>query len=234
MSFPRFKNRKIEGGAATTATLATFAGTEAERIGNVAEVASVASVAGVLPQNAFFAQPAPAAASIDLAAFHERGAIREYDGVMPREEADQAAAREMGFDTAADLYRAAIEAWRSEVIAAPETKLHGFDKLKSVSLHFLDSDWALIALAAGWDELALFAVHQGRATRERLDAQGLFPVLAWGTHRYSIAGFDANACLLRTSNGAELRQQRHRANFDAALAWWLHPTLSHGERSCEA
>ena len=78
------------------------------------------------------------------------------------------------------------------------------------------------ALAAGWDEVALFGVHGGEAPRERLDRWGVLPFLSWGTHTYSIVGFERDFCLLRTSGGSELRQQRHRANFDAAVVWWLH------------
>ena len=74
----------------------------------------------------------------------------EYDGGMSRLDAEDAAAREMGFDTASALYSDVIASWRSEVIAAPETKLHGFDKLKAVSLRFLASEWASKALEAGW------------------------------------------------------------------------------------
>jgi hypothetical protein len=133
---------------------------------------------------------------------------------------------------APDAIAAPLASWRAFILAAPTTAARGFDKLAAVSLRFLDSEWASKAVASLWDAVSLFGIHGGPAPRERLDAWGLLPLLAWGTHRYSIFGFDAHACLLRTSNGATLRQQRHRANFDAALAWWLHPTLSHGERSC--
>jgi hypothetical protein len=162
---------------------------------------------------------------IDLAAFHERAAIMEYDGGMPRGEADQAAAREMCFATPEALYRAAIEAWRLEIAAAPQTGIPGFDKLAAVSLRFLGGDWAPKALAADWDETALFAVHEGKAPQERHDAWGLIPVLAWGIHRCTIETFGRDACLLRTQHDATLRQPRTRANFDEALPWWRHPGI---------
>jgi hypothetical protein len=145
-------------------------------------------------------------------------------------EADRAAAREMGFDTAAALYRAAIEAWRSEIAAAPSTGIRDFDKLAAVSLRFLDSDWAVKALAAGWDETALFAVHEGQAPKERTDAWGLIPVLAWDFHGCTIEGFSRDACALRTRRGGMLRQPRMRANVDQAAPFWRHPGIVNASR----
>jgi hypothetical protein len=155
----------------------------------------------------------------------------EYDGGLPRIEAENEAAREMGFDGAESLYRAAILSWRADIEAAPETKLHSFDKLKDVSLRFLASEWPMKALAAGWDEVALFGVHESAAPRERLDAQGLVPLITWGVLGCTILGLDRHAAALRTQQGSTLHQPRMRANFDAALVWWRHSTLTHGERS---
>jgi hypothetical protein len=166
----------------------------------------------------------------------ERAAIMEHDGGLPRMEAEKAAAREMGFAAAEVLYRAAIEAWRLEIAAVPQTGIPGFDKLATVSLRFLGSDWATKALAADWDETALFAVHEGKAPQERHDAWGLVPVLAWGVHRCTIETFSRDVCLLRTQRDATLRQPRTRANFDEALPWWRHPGIVNASRGhgCES
>jgi hypothetical protein len=59
---------------------------------------------------------------------------------------------------------------RASILAAPAATAPGFDKLASVSLSFLDSGWAAKALAADWDEIALFAIHEGPAPKERIDA----------------------------------------------------------------
>ena len=217
MSFPRFKFQKTERAAATLATPATFPFPSPSVPSSVAEVASVA---GVPPQNTFSAQT-KVSPEIDLAAFHERAAIVEYDGSLTRGEADQAAAREMGFDTAEALYRAAIRAWRSEIDATPQTGIPGFDKLAAVSLRFLVSDWATNALAADWDETALFAIHEGLSPKERIDAWGLVPLLAWGVHRCIIEGFSRNDALSE-------RSAAQRFTSHACAATLTEPCLGGG------
>ncbi len=158
----------------------------------------------------------------DISAFAECASIMEYDGGMPRAEADHTAAHELGYRTEEALDHASVEAWLSEIAATPQTGIHDFDRLATVSLRFLESEWAMKALAADWDETALFAVHEGQSPKERIDAWGLIPLLAWGIHKPSIISFDANACLLRPSAGEPLRQPRSRANFDEAVPWWRH------------
>ncbi|MFZ1107781.1 MAG: hypothetical protein WAN43_05480 [Rhodomicrobium sp.] len=216
---------------------------EPEIVAKDANVANISPRLAATPKTDFVANVAVATAwspenscpPIDLSAFHERAAIMECDGGLSRFEAENAAAIELGFETAQALYRAIIDAWLAEVAAAPETKLHGFDRLKDESLRFLVSDWALKALAAGWDDLGLFAVHENAAPRERLDAWGLATLLSWGVLKSSIVRFERDFCLLRTSGGSELRQSRMRANFDAALVWWAHPLLKpHSERTAHA
>ena len=218
MSFPRFEFRKTEIPPAKMAT------------DQARKTQSVAGVAGALPKNAPFAS-LNARAEIDLSAFAERAAIMERDGGMSRAEADEAAAWELGHSSAGALYRAVIEAWGTEIEVAP-SKLHGFDKLAAVSNKFLTSGWSLKALAAGWCGVSLFGVHAGPAPKQRGDAYGLVPSLAWGVLQCSIVGFSRDACTLRAPRGSEpLRQPRMRMNFDQGVAWWQHPTLSHGERS---
>ena len=129
----------------------------------------------------------------------------------------KAAAREMGFDTAEALYRAATEGVALGDRRRAATGIPGFDKLAAVSFRFLVSDWAMQALTVGWDETALFGVHEGKAPEKRHDAWGLIPVLAWGVHRCTIETFSRDVCLLRTQRDATLRQPRTRANFDKAF-----------------
>jgi hypothetical protein len=121
---------------------------------------------------------------------------------------------------------ASIRAWRSEIAAAPKTGNPDLDKLAAASIKFLASDWALKALSAGWDETALFAIHEGPSPKERTDAWGLIPVLAWGVHRCTIDGFSRDVCELRTQRGATLHQPRMRANFDEAVPWCRHSGIS--------
>lgn len=219
MTFPRFQIPKNQRRAATTATLSVSSSSVPE------SVAVVAVVAGAHSKNVFLTAACATARPIDLAAFAERASIIEYDGGMPRAEAEEAAARDLGFDTAEALHRAAIDRWRLEIAATPQTGIRGFDRLATVSLRFLESEWAMKALAADWDETALFAVHEGQSPKERIDAWGLIPFLAWGIHKPSIISFDANACLLRSPAGEPLRQSRSRANFDEAVPWWRHPGI---------
>ncbi len=47
--------------------------------------------------------------------FAERAAIAEYDGGLSRDEAEQLAANEQGFDTVDDLARAVVAGWRAEI-----------------------------------------------------------------------------------------------------------------------
>jgi hypothetical protein len=216
--------QKFSSAGPATATSATFATKETNKTRTAATVATVA----VAEAGSAFAPVS--AKPIDLAAFHERAAIIEYEDGLPRGEADKAAARDKGFDTAEALYLAAIEAWRSEIAATPLTVIRDFDKLAAVSLRFLGSNWAVKALAADWDETALFAVHKGEAPKERTDAWGLVPFLAWGIHRCTIEGFSRDACALRTWRGAMLRQPCVRANFDKAVPFWRHPWIVNASR----
>jgi len=227
MNFPRFQIQETETIPATSATPATLSGAKAEKAGNVADVASVAAPS---PKTAFFASP-ETCIEVDLVAFHERAAIREHDGGLPRLDAENEAARELGYDTASALYSDVIASWRSKVIAAPKTEIHGFGKLAAVSIKFLASEWPMKALEAGWDDLGLFAVHEGSAPRERLDAQGLVPLITWGVLGCTILGLNRHAAALRTQQGSTLHQPRVRANFDQAVPWWRHSTITHGERS---
>ena len=146
----------------------------------------------------------------------------EHDGGITRAEAEETAARELGFDTADALYRAAVEGWRLAIMATPPTGNRDLDKLAAVSLNFLGGGWALKVLGAGWDEVSLFGIHEGNAPRERLDAWGMMSFVAWGTRGYTIEACGRDFCVLRTSSGSTLRLPRMRSNFDAAVPFWRH------------
>jgi hypothetical protein len=208
--------QKFSSAGSAAATPATFATEETNKTRTAATVATVAVAEAGSALAPVSAKP------IDFAAFQERAAIMEYDGGLPRAEADQAAAHELGYDTAAAFYAAVIEAWRSEIAATQQTGIPDFDRLATVSLRFLESEWVMKALAADWDETALFAIHEGQAPKERTDAWGLIPLLAWGIHSCTIEGFSRDACALRTWRGATLHQPRMRANFDQAAPFWRY------------
>ena len=70
---------------------------------------------------------------------------------------------------------------------------------------------------------SLFGVHAGPAPKERGDAHGLVPSLAFSVLGYTILGLDRHAAALRTRQGSTLHQPPMRANFDQALVWWQHP-----------
>ncbi len=118
-----------------------------------------------------------------------------------------------------------ISEWRA-AIARVGTDQLDIAKLKTVSLRFLDTPDAVAAIENDWDEIALFGVHEGPSPKERLDTWGLVPFLAWGVHRYTIATVSRDACVLKTSRGASLRQPRMRANFGKAVPWWTHPGIN--------
>jgi hypothetical protein len=119
----------------------------------------------------------------------------------------------------------ATAAWRAAIGSVGTNQVH-IAKLKTLSLRFLDSHDAIAAVACGWDAVSLFGVHRGPAPHERLDAWGLIPAQVWGVLRCSIEHFDCDVCLLRTPRGATLRQPRLRANFDHAVAWWMHQSIA--------
>ena len=100
------------------------------------------------------------------------------------------------------------------------------EKLKTVSLRFLDSADAIIAVENEWDAVSLFGMHEGKAPRERIDCWGLVLFLAWGIHRAAVETIDQKVCALRTTSGAVQTQPRNRANLDKAVPWWLHPGIT--------
>jgi hypothetical protein len=130
-------------------------------------------------------------------------------------------------------YAEQIAEWRAS-ISSVRSDLPDIEKLKTVSLRFLDSPEAALALENGWDAASLFGMHGGQAPRERIDCWGLVLFIAWGIHRSTIETVSEKVCALRTSGGAVHNLPRHRANSDEAVRWWRHPYVaSEGEEDTE-
>lgn len=114
-----------------------------------------------------------------------------------------------------------IAEWRAAIEQTEPATPEG-QKLKEVSLDFLDSEDAAAAIENGWDAVSLFGVHKGRAPKARIDAWGLVLFLAWGVHGCRVESVDEKVCALRTRAGVAQQQPRDRANFDQAIPWWQH------------
>lgn len=183
--------------------------------------ADAADAAGVPPQTTKFVA-SEVRETIDLAAFSERAAILEHDAGLSRAEAERAAARELGHDSAEALYLAAIEAWRGEILALPKANTREAERLVAMTLGFLASEWALKALAAGWDEPALFGVFDGEAgaMRSRYDAQGLVPAIALSVLTLKPVEITADAAILQSRTGSRLRHGRFLPGAEYCASWW--------------
>jgi len=122
------------------------------------------------------------------------------------------------------LARTRISVWRTE-IASVQPSVPEIDKLRAVSLRFLDSPDAISAIDHGWDAVSLFGMHEGPAPKARLDCWGLVLFLAWGVHGCTVESIDQRVCALRTRSGAVQTLRCNRANFDQAVPWWQHPGI---------
>jgi hypothetical protein len=170
-----------------------------------------------------------------VADFEERASILEESGELCRAEANKAAALDMGYPNPRAFYSAVIHSWRKNIEAvslpAPasnseQIKYGRFDALKTSSLKFLESEFALAAVSCGWDELALFGVHEGSAPVERIEAYGLMPLLAWSVLGLKLSSIGREHAVLTSCPGATLKHPRFRANFNEAVPWWAHPQFS--------
>jgi len=121
-------------------------------------------------------------------------------------------------------YAEQIAEWRA-AISSVRSGLPDIEKLKAVSLRFLDSPEAALALENGWDAVSLFGMYEGQAPRERIDCWGLLLFLAWGVHSCTVETVDQKVCAIRTRSGAVQTLRRSRANFDQAVPWWKHPGI---------
>ncbi len=177
----------------------------------------------------------PPAPPPSVASFEERAACLEFDGGMSRAEANNAAALEMGYPHPKAFYSAVIHSWHVAIEAAwlpapasnsEQIKYGRFDALKTSSLEFLESEFALAAVSCGWDELALFGMHEGSAPVERIEAYGLVPLLAWSVLGLKLSSIGREHAVLTSCAGATLKHPRFRANFSEACVWWAHPQFS--------
>lgn len=159
---------------------------------------------------------------IDITAFTERCAILQYDHGLSRQEAERIAAQEVGQECIEGLHAAAIEQWRGEIHALQDLNSREGERLVSLSLNFLASDWAALALACGWDEIALFAVFDGPwpTLRSRLDGQGLIPAIAFSLFALKLVEIDAGVAILSSRAGSRLRHERILPGTQYCDVWW--------------
>jgi hypothetical protein len=99
------------------------------------------------------------------------------------------------------------------------------EQLKQTTLAFQGSQFAEQAAAFGWDDISLYGVHKDGAPKERIDAWGLIPLLAWTELGLTLTGIEGDAAMVTSSNGSLLRHIRMRANRGEAIAWQTHPAF---------
>jgi hypothetical protein len=140
----------------------------------------------------------------------ERAAILEYDGVLPRAEAEQLAARELASmappaeiaqPSACELEALRIESWLHALDLLPKACSDQGRQLERLTEHFWRGPWAHAALVAGWTDGELF----------NLDS-GLVPAMA--RQRLHIVGIDEHGATLLT--GQVFRRRR-----TSDPPWWL-------------
>lgn len=109
----------------------------------------------------------------DIGAFEERAAIGEHDCGQTQQDSEAQAAREQGFNDAADLHQAAVERWAAEIDRPAELGAIGPEGAEAIrrAQVFISEGWALQAARLGWDDLDLFGVCP-RAPWEQLDRKG--------------------------------------------------------------
>jgi hypothetical protein len=96
----------------------------------------------------------------DPDAFEERSAIIEYDGGLPRQEAETLAAQEQGYDNADSLHGESVRRWAAEIerlAKLPAVSPDGAEALNGAR-SFIAEGWALQAARLGWGEVDLFGV----------------------------------------------------------------------------
>src|SRR5262249_36310377 len=101
-------------------------------------------------------------------------------------------------------------------------------QLNRATIVFRSSVFAEQSQALGWNEISLFGVHGGAYPKERMDAWGLIPLLAWSGLSLKLTKMEADAATVTSPRGSLLRHPRRRANYDLAMPWWAHPALKEG------
>ncbi len=110
---------------------------------------------------------------VDKDTYEERAAIIEYDGGLPRQEAETLAAQEQGFNDADSLHRELVERWATEIERMLKLRAVGPEGTEALrrAQAFISEGWALQAARLGWDEVELFGVGPHTPWR-RLDRMG--------------------------------------------------------------
>ena len=111
------------------------------------------------------------------------------------------------------------------IIAPPQAPSVDGERLKQATLAFQSSPFAEEAAALGWDAISLFGVHLDMHPKERLDAWGLIPLLAWTALSLTLTKMEADAAMLSSPRGSVLRQPRMRAGRAEAMPWQAHPAF---------
>ncbi len=135
---------------------------------------AVATTATKLAFEPEMSRPSPGQISPpDPDAFEERSAIIEYDGGLPRQEAETLAAQEQGYDDTGSLHGEIAQRWATELGLLAKLRAVSPDSAKALksARAFISEGWALQAARLGWDEVELFGVCP-RAPWQRLDRKG--------------------------------------------------------------
>ncbi len=142
-----------------------------------ATVATTATNPAFKPKISRLSQPIPGEnatfAAPDPDAFEERAAIIEFDGGLPRQEAETLAAQQQGFADADSLHGESVRCWAAEIerlAKLPAVSPDGAEALKRARA-FIAKGWALQAARLSWDEVELFGVCPC-APWTRLDRKG--------------------------------------------------------------
>ncbi len=98
------------------------------------------------------------------------------------------------------------------------------ERLKQAAQAFRAGPFAVQAEALGWDEISLFGVHMGSHPKERMDAWGLIPSLAWTVLSLTLAKMEADVATLASPRGSILGYPRKRG-CDQAVPYWAHPAF---------
>jgi hypothetical protein len=118
--------------------------------------------------------------------------------------------------------------WQAEIEALPPSAEHDIDRLRTVSLEFLQSGHAAEAVRQGWTEIDLFGVFGGdlHTAKGRLDARGLVPLLAWAPWQpLKLKHIGPGFVTVITPFGSVLRQRRERPAKTLAIAWWRNSAM---------
>jgi len=157
-------------------------------------------------------------ASVEIGAFEEAAAIAQHDGGLDHDQAEDQAGRDQGYADAVSFREAVVADWLAKLNAWGRGPLT--DPIMKQALidarAFCASEWALQALALGWDELSLFGVHAD-APATRLDFMGL--VLLLGGHRIAAMTSKTAEILCAGDHRQTCRRKTLDPRQGAVLLW---------------